>query len=111
MIIIKKKKKKIVWLEAWIVLLRSVCKNNIGNWLLNLVQIPQPYPYLQTMSVAVVNLHVDIDGKVRLVRLRNFVLCLFVYKETNGQTSNFHLQDEQTGNGLGKITWASVFRL
>jgi hypothetical protein len=34
---------------------------------------------------------------------------LFVSSSTNGQTTNFHLQDEQTVDGLRKILWASVF--
>jgi hypothetical protein len=54
--------------------------------------------------------YIDIDGQVCLVRLKTDNFRLF-FANKHGQTTNFHLYDEQTVNGLRQITWASVFRL
>jgi hypothetical protein len=55
---------------------------------------------------------INIDGQVRSVHLIHLLMdnfCLFF--ETNGQMTNFHLQDEQLVDGLRKITWASILHL
>jgi hypothetical protein len=68
--------------------------------------------YILLTCTIYVHIHIGIDGQLRLVLLVPFqtehFICIFVNKPTN---ENFHLQNEQTENGLGKIAWASVFRL
>jgi hypothetical protein len=43
---------------------------------------------------------------VHLIRLETDNICLFL-PQTNRQTTNFHLHDEQNVNRLRKIAWAS----